>query len=89
MSELNEVVEIAEETFLGDLVTFVLDEIKHMPKHWALMSEAEQDSVIERLDARSKTIVSKAINILASQNRATCVAKIESITFKAGIKAVL
>lgn len=89
MSELNESVEIAEETFLGDLVTFVLDEIKHAPKAWQAMSESEQDSVIERLDARSKTIVSKAINILASKDRATVVAKIESITFKAGIKAVL
>lgn len=89
MSEQIEVAEIAEETFLGDLVSFVLEEMKYMPKQWALMSESEQGAVIERLDLRAKTIVKRAINILASQNRANVVAKIESITFKAGIKALL
>lgn len=82
-------IEIAEETFKGDLVTLVLDEMKAMPKSWQEIGEEEQDFILERLDMRVSRIIKTAVNILASQNRPVVRANVESITFKGGIKAVL
>jgi len=89
MSEQNEAVDVAEETFIGDLVSMAVTEIKNMPKSWQELSEDEQGEVIERLQNRAKSAAGQAINIIASNNRPTVLANIESITFKAGIKAVL
>ena len=88
LDEINPV-EVAEETFIGDLVSMALDEIKNVPKSWQELSEVDQGMVIDRLQSRVKTAASQAINIIASNNRPTVLANIESITFKAGIKAVL
>lgn len=82
-------VEVAEETFLGDLVTFVLDELKALPKAWPMLSESDQDIVLERLQRRAKSATRSCIDILASQARPVVQATVEQVTFKGGIKAVL
>lgn len=94
MTEENQVeevdhVEITEEFFLGDLVQFVLDEMKNMPNTWHEMSENTQDEVLDRLQRRAQSITKGAIDILASQSRPVVQATVEQVTFKGGIKAVL
>lgn len=80
---------VAEETFLGDLMSIVIDQVKAIHKPWEELSEDEQGAFIESIKLRCKTIARKAINIIASQGMTTVTADVDSVTFKEGIKVVL
>src|SRR5690606_30910002 len=89
MSEQNESIDVAEETMAGDLMSFLRDELKAAPDVWQKMSEEQQENVIYRAENRVLTAVKKAVQIIASADRPTISATVESVTVKDGIKAVL
>ncbi|HEV2540244.1 MAG TPA: hypothetical protein VGU03_11105 [Frateuria sp.] len=80
---------IAAETMTGDLMAALIDEMKTMPRPWPAMSEQDQQDVIYRAQERVQSAIAQAVNIIASDNRPTIVATVESVTVKEGIKAVL
>lgn len=82
-------VEMAAETMSGDLLAALVDEIRNAPDVWQKMSEFDQEDVILRLTSRVQDNVRQAVEIIASSNRPTIVATVESVTVKEGIKAVL
>lgn len=82
-------VELASETMAGDLLAAVVDEIKQLQDPWQKTSQAMQANVIFRLELRIKLLTAKAVRIIAADGRPAMRAKVESVTFKDGIKAIL
>ncbi|NII73211.1 hypothetical protein FHW84_001780 [Dyella sp. SG562] len=82
-------VEMAAETMTGDLLAACVDELKIQRDVWAKLNEQDQQEAIYRLSSRITDNVRQAVEIIASGNRPTIVATVESVTVKDGIKAVL
>ncbi len=80
---------IAADTMLGDLMACLIDEFKTAPDVWQKMPEYQQQDVIYRVQQRVQENIRAAVEIIASANRPTIVATVESVTVKDGIKAVL
>jgi hypothetical protein len=82
-------VDIAAASMHGDLVSALLDEVKSLPKPWQQLSESQQDAVIDRLRRRTGEAIDQCVRAIAADGRDTCVAELEQLTSKDGIKAVL
>lgn len=80
---------IAAETMHGDLMKIVLDELKAAPDVWQKLSEVEQDDVIERVKRRTGEVIADCVQLIATRGFTRIAAKVESVTVKDGIKAVL
>ncbi|MTI13809.1 DNA translocase FtsK [Sansalvadorimonas verongulae] len=82
-------IDVAETTMLGDLIKVVVDEMKAMPDVWQKLPEVQQQEVIDRVQKQCQSAVVQAVHIIASQDRATLNATVDTVTFKDGVKAVL
>lgn len=82
-------VAIAADTMLGDLMACLIDEFKAAPRVWQEMPEHQQQDMIYRVQDRVQQAIKDAVEIIASDNRPTIVATVESVTVKDGIKAVV
>jgi hypothetical protein len=80
---------IAAETMTGDLMACLIDELKAAPDVWQKLPEDAQQELIYRIQSRVQENVRIAVEIIASDNRPTIVATVESVTVKEGIKAVV
>lgn len=80
--------EIAASTMLGDLMGCLVDELR-MQHLWQAMPEEQQKETIYRIQERVQANIRTAVEIIASDNRPTIVATVESVTVKDGIKAVV
>jgi len=81
-------IDIAASTMLGDLMACLIDELR-MLHLWQSMPEEQQKEAIYRIQERVQANVRVACEVIASDNRPTIVATVESVTVKDGIKAVV
>ncbi|ODT97440.1 MAG: hypothetical protein ABS82_00350 [Rhodanobacter sp. SCN 67-45] len=81
--------QIAADTMLCDLMACLIDEFKSSPDVWQKMPEDQQQDVIYRVQQRVQENIRVAVEIIASANRPTIVATVESVTVKEAIKAVV
>lgn len=72
-----------------DLLGALVTEIKLLPDVWQKLSEAKQNSVIDRLRNRVETNVRMAVHCIASEGRTVVTGDMEQITIKDGVKAVI
>lgn len=84
-----EATDIAAETMHGDLMSIVLDELKAAPDVWQRLGEVEQQEVIDRIKARTFAAINTCVALIAASHFTRLAAKVESVTVKDGIKAVL
>lgn len=92
MSEEIEIIDFeitAEETLVGDLVSYLLQEVKAMPKPWQALGEIQQQEVIDRFEKGVTTAVGKAMQYIATEGCEHLRAEVEQVVFKDGMKAVL
>lgn len=87
--EIDTVFDTCEQTVVGDLMGLTLDELRNAQDVWQKLSEDEQDNVIHRVEARVKAAVTTVVRMISAQGFTRVPAKIESITIKDGMKAVL
>jgi hypothetical protein len=80
---------LVADTMLGQMVKFVIDEIRAAPDVWPKLGEESQDQVIQRVQARSALIIRQAVHLIASEGREVISGDLEQITAKDEIKAVL
>jgi len=80
---------LASKTLGKDLLSGVVQELKQLKKPWQNTPEGEQRDAIGRLKDRIETAIEKAVKIIASENRPTLEAVVDTVTFKDGVKAVL
>lgn len=83
------VVALAAETMQGDLCSALVDELKAARDVWPKLSAHDQDVIIGRFEKRVGTAIQEAVRMIASDNRPTILARLDQITAKDGIKAVL
>lgn len=85
----NDSLRIAGETMIGDLVRAIIDEIKAAPAVWQMMSERTQEQVIARVERQVVSAVEQCVHIIAAGEMPTIEARLEQITTKDCMKAVL
>ena len=79
----------AAETMHGDLVNAVLDELRHAQDVWQKLGEVEQQEVIDRVRNRTRSLIEQCVQLIAIQGFTRLRAKLDAITVKDGLKAVL
>jgi hypothetical protein len=84
-------IEFAAETVTGDLRDFILDRLRHEQEKrpWHLRSESAQRDTVHEVEAAVGDAVRRVVELIASGGRPAIKAKLESVTVKDGIKAVL
>lgn len=83
------IIELTADTMRGDLIDALLGELKAAPDVWQRLSQSDQDLIINRIDNRVSTAIGQAVRMLAADGRPTIKAKLDQMTAKDGIKAVL
>lgn len=83
--------ELAVETLTGDLRDSILDTLRfeQSKRPWHERSEADQRDTVHRIEARSRDLIGKAVDLISSHGRTAIRAFIEKAEVKDGIKAVL
>jgi len=82
-------VELVSETLGGDLTGWLTDRIKNLPKTWAEMSEGEQTDIIVSARDAVRSMVSRAVRIIAADGRPVIMAVLDKVVVKDGIRGVL
>lgn len=80
---------VAIETMAGDLTTWLLDRLKHLPKSWAELPAYEQAAIIDSATVAVKHQIARVVRTLAAEGRATINATLTKVVIKDGIQAVL
>lgn len=86
--EKNDILEMTSETIGIDLLKALIQEIKLMPNVWDKLSEQKQEDIITRIRKRVENNVRMAVHTIASENRTTCIADLDSISIKDDVKAI-
>jgi hypothetical protein len=73
----------------GDLIKICIGEIRQQQVPFGVLTEKEQQKVIDRVTDVCTRAAKQAATIIASLGRPSTHAEIESVTFKDGIKIVL
>lgn len=81
--------DMATDTLKGDIRDFLLDSIRHVRKPWPAMSEGEQEDAIERATNAAQTFTEKCVAVVAARGTKFMIGKLDSVTAKDGIKAVI
>jgi len=84
-----EVVEFAEHELGGKLMQVVVAQLEGQRKPWNELPEDTQAIALNAMTHAVDAAVRAAVHIIASDNRSSMHATVESVTFKDGVKAVL
>ncbi len=82
MSEEIQAVEVAENTFIHDLMAHCIDEFRAMPEVWQKLSKQQQDEAIERLGKCVQTLARQAVDTIASYGLTRVAVNVGDITIK-------
>ena len=81
--------DIAKKTMTGDLRDAILQLVQSQKKPWAQIGEAEQRGIIANVEQRVGHMVNSVIDIISADGRKTIIGKLDSVTVKDGLKAVV
>lgn len=85
----DDIIDLAAETMQGDLLNALLDELKAARDVWPKLSQIDQEAIIFRFERRVGAGIKEAVRIIAGDGRPVITAKLDQLTAKDGIKAVL
>jgi len=80
---------ISEKFLFGDLLKFMMGEIRQQAVPFNVLTEKEQQKFFYRVTERTEKTVREVVQIIAGKARPTAQAEIESVLFKDGVKVVL
>lgn len=78
------VIEVAESTMLGDLMSLVVDELKAAPDVWQKLPQHKQQDVIWRVESQVKGAIRQVVNIIAANGRDAIPAELGKISIDKG-----
>lgn len=81
--------QLARDFMLGEVMASAMKQLRALDKPWLRLPEAQQQNVLEEVRADVREAITKAVEIIATDDRTRFVAAVESVTFKDGVKAVL
>lgn len=76
-------------TLLGDVMGLVKQELIANQEPWQKMSEQKQADALHRIEMSIRQGITKAVKLLASEDRPTLSATIDQVVLKDGVKVVL
>ena len=82
-------IELTETTMLAALMNCILEQLRELPKAWDEMGETDQDDFLTRIELQCRATVVTAVKIISTLNRTCIEAKVDSVTFKDGVKVVM
>lgn len=85
----DDIIDLAAETMKGDLLNALLDEFKAARDVWPKLSQIDQEAIIFRFERRVGAGIREAVRMIAGDSRPVITAKLDQLTAKDGIKAVL
>lgn len=89
-ADLMEELFITSAEYLGqDILAFIIQELKAMPKVWQQLSEHEQQSIIDRATEHTESAVRAATGIIFSEGCISVIGDIEGVAIKDEIKATI
>jgi hypothetical protein len=77
-NERKALTEISEKFLFGDLLKFMLDEIRELSVPFKVLTERQQQTVIERIKERTENTVKEVVRIVGGKARPVVEAQIES-----------
>lgn len=80
---------LVAERLSGSVTSFIVDRLRHLPKPYAMMSESEQQDIIEDAVTAGNAFVRDVVKLIAANGRPTISAIVEKVEFKDGMKAHL
>jgi hypothetical protein len=80
---------MAREGLLAGLVLAVTKHLRSLEKPWSKLPETTQKTVINEIREDLQEHVYDAVDLIASDYRTCFRAKVDQVTFKGGVKAVL
>lgn len=80
---------IASDSMGKDLLCFLVQEFKALPKPWQQLSEHDQNEVLDRARLKVESIVHDAVSILSGNGWVSVLADIEGIAIKDHVKVTL
>jgi hypothetical protein len=80
---------ISEKFLFGDLLKFMLAEIRELSVPFKVLTEKQQQAVIDRIRERTQDTVKEVVRIVGGKARPVVEAQIESVLFKDGVKVTL
>jgi len=80
-----EPIEVAAQTMLGDLMKMAIDLAKALPKSWQELSEREQDTWLNSIEAQCRMAVRQVVQIIAAEGCARIPVQIKGTTIKEGV----
>ena len=81
--------DIAREFMLVELMQAAMKQLRALDKPYLKMPEKDQKRVIYEVEEDVRTAITRAVEIIASDDRTRFRATVESVTFKDSVKAVL
>lgn len=82
-------IDIARELLLGEVMASAMKQLRALDKPWLRLPENQQRNVLDDVRDDVQRAISRAVEIIATDDRTRFVAQVESVTFKDGVKAVL
>ncbi|MES2181579.1 MAG: DNA translocase FtsK [Pseudomonadota bacterium] len=82
-------VNLATKTMGKDLLGFIIQELKVLPKSWQQLGEHEQTEVLDRAKERVENLIATAIGIIFANGCVSVIADIEGVAIKDHIKVSL
>lgn len=80
---------VSEKFLFGDLLKFMVTEIRQLSVPWGALPEKDQQKIIDRMTERTENTVREVVKIISGKARPTVQASIESVLFKDGVKVTL
>lgn len=88
-NEPDEARDFARETLLGNVMEAAMKQMRSIEVPWTKMKEADQRKVISEVKEDVVYAILGAVDLICSDNRTRFRAKVDQVTFKDGVKAVL
>jgi hypothetical protein len=89
LDRTEEINNFARETLLGDLMAAAMKQMRSLDKPWTKVDELAQRRIIDQVRDDIGDAVLRAVDLIISDDRTRFRAKVDQVTFKEGVKAVL
>lgn len=80
---------LARHVLHGKLMAAVMKQLRSLEKPWSKLPARDQAAVLDEIRMDVGLAIFEAVDLIASDNRTRFRAKVDQVTFKDGVKAVL
>jgi hypothetical protein len=83
------VLQLARSTLITNVSKAALKQLRSLEKPWSVLPKAHQETVLREVQDDISLAIFEAVDLIASDGRTRFRAKVDQVTFKDGVKALL